>query len=476
MRRFVCLFALMGCGADVVSDPDPGPPPPAKTTWYQDAGPIVAEHCMGCHHDGGIAPFSLESYDDAAIYAPQMLQAVESGQMPPWSANTAPDCAPTRAWKHDPRLTTDEVDVLRAWIDDGRIAGELAELTPGVEDHLTNVTHSLVPVEPFVTTGTTDQFQCFVLDPEIATDMYMTGWDVVPGNRSVVHHVVITTVDPTIVQAAHNADVVGKPLPCGAIPMTSAISAWTPGQGPTEVPEGVAVLLPAGSGVLMQIHYHPAGNDNEPDATAVDLRLTPTPPDRLYALGGWGNVGAAPILLPDPDDTAGVEFRIPAFKGAHTETMRFAIPGDPSVRVPMFNMLPHEHYLGTRLEMRIHRSTPGSEPADECLVNSDWNFDWQRSYQYDVPIDELPTVGGGDEIEIKCTYDNTLSNPFVQRALAEQHLSAPIDVVLGEQTLDEMCLTLVGLILPSQATVPQKPASPNLTITPSGIAIAPQGT
>ena len=87
------------------------------------------------------------------------------------------------------------------------------------------------------------------------------------------------------------------------------------------------------------------------------------------------------------------------------------------------------------------------EPADECLVHSDWNFDWQRTYQYDAPIETLPTFGHGDTVELKCTYDNTMHNSFVQRALMEQGLVAPIDVVLGEQTLDEMCLALVGVIL-----------------------------
>jgi hypothetical protein len=72
--------------ARTMRDPDPDPDPvPLLTTWYQDVGPIVAEKCMGCHHDGGIAPFSLETYESAATYGMQMLAAVEDGEMPPWS-------------------------------------------------------------------------------------------------------------------------------------------------------------------------------------------------------------------------------------------------------------------------------------------------------------------------------------------------------------------------------------------------------
>jgi hypothetical protein len=37
-----------------------------------------------------------------------------------------------------------------------------------------------------------------------------------------------------------------------------------------------------------------------------------------------------------------------------------------------------------------------------------------------------------------------MGNPFVQRALTEQGLTEPRDVALGEETLDEMCLGVIG--------------------------------
>jgi len=49
---------------------------------------------------------------------------------------------------------------------------------------------------------------------------------------------------------------------------------------------------------------------------------------------------------------------------------------------------------------------------------------------------------------MRCTYDNTLDNPDVRRALAEQGLDEPIDVHLGEEALDEMCLGLFGILVP----------------------------
>ena len=63
-----------------------------------------------------------------------------------------------------------------------------------------------------------------------------------------------------------------------------------------------------------------------------------------------------------------------------------------------------------------------------------------RGYAYDRPIAELPTINAGDRVKLRCSYDNTMGNAFVKKALAEQHLTGPQTVHLGEQTLDEMCL------------------------------------
>ncbi|WP_437633755.1 hypothetical protein [Sorangium sp. So ce854] len=43
---------------------------------------------------------------------------------------------------------------------------------------------------------------------------------------------------------------------------------------------------------------------------------------------------------------------------------------------------------------------------------------------------------------LRCRYDSTLDNPFEKRALIEENLTAPRDIVLGESSLDEMCIGL----------------------------------
>lgn len=91
------------------------------------------------------------------------------------------------------------------------------------------------------------------------------------------------------------------------------------------------------------------------------------------------------------------------------------------------------------------REALSGEPANECLVSAPrYDFEWQRSYRYDVEISELPTFIPGDVLSIECHYQNSLENPQMRAALSRAGQTAPQEVRLGEETLDEMCL--VGLL------------------------------
>ncbi|MCA9680462.1 MAG: hypothetical protein H6708_29785 [Kofleriaceae bacterium] len=443
----------VACAGDPGSGgPDAGPAP--RATWYQDIAPMLSAHCMGCHRDGGIAPFSLETYASAKDHASVALFAVETGYMPPFDAEGTDTCAPRLGWKHDPRLTGDEVARFRAWMDDGYAEGEPAAVPPPPSTEMAGVTHSVTPTVGHATSGDADEFICYLLDPQTTQATYMTGLQVRPGLPEVVHHAVLLVVPPgQLLDDAKAAVGVGQPFACdgsvATLPGTYLLGVWTPGTQPMETPSDVAIPVLAGSAVVMQIHYHPGGRSHDPDRTTVDLRLSTERPAKFYTIGAWGNAGAAPALLPGPDDDGGPPiFKIPAGAADHEESMQFQISVAGGGRFPLLAAYPHMHYVGTSLEVRVDRATPGpGEATDECLIGVPrWDFDWQRTYQYDAPIDQLPTVGDGDTISVHCTYDNTLDNPYVQRGLAEQGLTAPVDVYLGEETLDEMCLGIFHVV------------------------------
>jgi hypothetical protein len=107
------------------------------------------------------------------------------------------------------------------------------------------------------------------------------------------------------------------------------------------------------------------------------------------------------------------------------------------------------HYVGTDMLVKlVHNDPVGDEPDEECLVQTpNWDFGWQRAYAYDAPLDAVPQLRSGDELHMRCDYNNSMSNPFVVQALAEQGLDGPVDVHLGEETLDEMCLGVFGIAI-----------------------------
>jgi hypothetical protein len=356
-----------------------------------------------------------------------------------------------------------EKSTLRAWIEDGFALGEPLELQLPPRPQLSGVTHTVAPTEGWATSGDRDEFICYVLDPQVTGQIgWLTGLQVNPDVEEVVHHAVITEVfpGPQLDQLVAQRGI-GRPFDCGTVatPADFVVHIWTPGNQPMQTQPEIAVPIAPGAKLVMQIHYHPAGRTHEPDRTGLELRISSQWPQRMYFVTALGNELQAPNLLPGPGDAGAPRFFIPKNSADHTEHMRITIPPLGNLTdVRLFSANPHMHLVGTHISATLERpAARGNDPKTECVANGGWNFDWQRTYQYDAPLDRLPTVEAGDVLDIKCKWNNTLDNPFVQRMLADSGLPPqPIDVTLGEQTTNEMCLEIFGLSIPA----PPQPTSP----------------
>jgi hypothetical protein len=440
------LLLLAACDDATI---DPGD---AAPTWNADVAPIVAAHCGSCHTDGGIAPFSLDDYASAAPMASSMEAAVAAGTMPPWGAEETDECQPRFGFKDDVRLSDDEKATLAAWVDAGAPEGDAetaVDVPAAPELGLADATQEVSPATGFVASGSTDEFRCFSIDPGLATDAWLTGLQVEPGNAQVVHHVLVFA-DPDRESAALVGEdgtydcFGGSGLGDGAL-----LGAWAPGAFPFESPEGAGIPVTAGSLLVMQIHYHPAGETAAPDSTTLQLRWQDTAPAHDAVLALLGNASSASEGLEvGPDDRGGVaEFRIPADVAGHTEEITYRL-GRNDGPYQVFMAGTHMHYVGTDMRITVDHAEPeGDEPAEECMVQTPrWDFNWQRGYSYDAPLDEVPVIRPRDTIRMRCTYDNTLANPGVRTALADVGLDEPQDVYLGEATTDEMCLGVFGIV------------------------------
>ena len=459
----------LACGSTAT----PGAPgDDGKVTWNQEIAPIVTRKCVTCHQPGGIGPMSLADYQSALPHAGKMLQQVEAGTMPPWGARTTDECTPTFGFKDDPRLTEDEQALLAAWLDQGALEGSPATqpLPRPAQTSLQNPDLHLTIPSSVEIAGTSDRFVCFVLDPGNVDDAYIKAVQVNPGNAAIVHHVLIFA-DPKNEKTQENEstrladengqyDCFGGPGLSGAVQL---IGAWAPGAVPAVMPEDVSVQLAGGSKLVVQVHYHPTRVSREVDATtSVDMVFTDKPkiPGFLFLIGNFGEKdmdvagGTGYGLLPGPDDPAsGPAFLIPPNVTAHTETQRFLVrepgPDSPLGKLGasafrMWGVGTHMHYVGRDMKIDIEHA----DGEKECLVQTpDWDFSWQRFYSYDAPLSSVPTVRPGDVVNMRCTYDNSMANRFVRTALQEQSIDVPIDVRLGETTLDEMCLGVFGVAL-----------------------------
>ena len=429
-------------------------PVEAVPTFAGTIESIIQEKCQRCHSVGGIAPFPLVSYEDIHDIAALARAKVVSKEMPPWGAFDDDACKMQHKLKDDLRLTEDELAKLVGWIDNGMPRGDDA-LRPAAKHYppigLEGKTHTLTMAAPYEVAENSgkDEIRCFPIDPGFTTDTWIGGTNVVPGASQVVHHVIVY-VDPKGQGAAKAAG--ASSYPCFGGPDVSDPSlllAWAPGVPPTSYGEDTGLKIPKDAKLVLQIHYHPT-NTSTPDQTKFELKVIEGKPSyvaQVVLLGNAEDDKGAIKLLPGADDPAtGPAFIIPANVADHKESMEVVLPetiqGFPLPTLSIAAVGTHMHWAGVDMKVEIERKNPTAEqPAKECLVGTPkYDFNWQRGYAYDEPAEKLPTAAAGDKLRFTCTYDNTMGNKHVRKALAEQQKAAPTEIKLGEQTLDEMCL------------------------------------
>jgi len=427
--------------------------------WHEDIAPIVAGHCGGCHFDGGPAPFSVASYEEIQPWATPMALAVATHSMPPFFAENTDECNVRFDWRNDPRLSQEQIDMIVDWADGGAPEGDPANAAPlpdPISTDLVDPDATLVIPSDVTVQGDSDQFLCFSIDPGLDADVWLSELQLVPGNETIVHHALVY-IDAT----GESAEVAGEDgvYDCfggaGLAGVATLVGAWTPGAIPFKAPRDTAVLVPGGSRFVVNIHYHPSPLGAEvDDSTALELKWydggTPAYRAELKLEGNAtqaleGGLG----LQPGPNDDGDPTFYIPPNVADHTETMRVALDGSYAGS-RLWLAATHMHYVGVGQRITVERASPqGGDPANECLIETPrWDFGWQRLYEYDVELADAPQLAPGDVIELQCEYDNTLDNPFVVQMIQEYGFAGPIEVGLGEQTLDEMCLSILGVATP----------------------------
>ncbi|HEX7901953.1 MAG TPA: ascorbate-dependent monooxygenase [Planctomycetota bacterium] len=373
-------------------------------TYAKDVAPILFKHCASCHRPGEIGPFPLTTYKDAAKRAKHLVEATSDGRMPPWKAEPQ-----AHAFKDERRMSADEKSVLRRWAESGAPEGENAPPAPSFPEGWRLGTPDLVltMAKPFkIPAGGRDVHRCFVVPIPIDADKTVAAVEFKPGNPAVVHHALMFLDS---LGQGRKKDVDGTGFGgfggVGILP-TGGLGGWVPGATPRFLPEGTGMYLRKGSDLVLQIHYHPTGKEEE-DQSRLGLYFTKTPAEKIVT-------GIA---------VASRGLYIPAGAKRHKASAESQpLPVDAN----LIGIAPHMHTVGR--EMRVWAELPGGK-TEPLIWIKDWDFNWQGSYQYERSV-RLPK---GTVVKLEAFYDNSTDNP-------QNPSSPPKPVRWGEQTTDEMCL------------------------------------
>ncbi|MGV3622680.1 MAG: hypothetical protein ACO1OB_17810 [Archangium sp.] len=376
-----------------------GMAPVSGATYYKDVLPITQVSCNGCHTAGGIAPFPLDSYEAAKSKAALMSDAVKNKRMPPWPA--AKDCGGT--FVGDRTLTDTQIATIEGWFFDDAPEGNPADAPTPID-----MTAEQLPKVDFegkmaasYTPTIKDDYRCFIIDPALTQGKTVTGYDIVPGSKKVVHHVILYLVDrATAVNKDAEDTKAGWECFGGAdVNTAGALGAWAPGGAAVVYPTRTGIRVTPSQVLAMQVHYN---TDNGSEADETSLKL-------MYGSG----TETQAYLLPVVADNFAIPPNAQDYK--HSENFDNPTKGNLNATIKLWGFMPHMHTRGRAISIKS---------GDECLVDvPNWDFHWQTQYFRRSPF-LLPATS---QVTMNCSWDNP-SNSTIR---------------WGEGTSDEMCFAFI---------------------------------
>jgi hypothetical protein len=299
-----------------------------------------------------------------------------------------------------------------------------------------------------------DHYLYFRLPTNFREDKWVQAVEFRPGNRRVVHHAVayIETpehvaqerrLNPASSSAAKVWSLLDTQLPsvelmdgttrrmkpdapivndgCNARDVeevgsrnnNDVLSVYAPGREADVWPLGTAKKIPAGSNIVLQMHYAKGRGTVEKDRTSIAIIFAKAPVEKM--------VGTRSII--------NQLFAIPAGADNQEVTACWTYQRD----VELISFMPHMHIRGKSMKYEVvypdgKRQTLLDVPA--------YDFHWQTLYSLKKPL----TVPSGAIIKVTAHFDNSERN---------MHNPDPTKVVRqGSATFDEMMIGFVNYVVP----------------------------
>ncbi len=337
---------------------------PESPTYTKDVAPILNANCVMCHRAGDIGPMSLMSFEEVRPWAKSIQKALDEGVMPPWHADEG-----IGHFKNERKLTADERATIVRWIEQGTKQGDPSDLPPlpefpengwrlGQPDLVVEFNKIDLPA------GGPDQFHDLTGATGLTEDTWVKAVEVIPGNRKVVHHVILW-------QGNEGGE-------------RGWIGAWAAGMDPMVFPENTGRLVKANVPIIGDMHYHPA-DTAESDATKIGL---------YFAEGNKVDKELINLWVQN------ASFEIPAGADDYGARASYTFTQDAYIT----SLLPHLHYRGKDFTYTA-RFPDGRR--EKILSVSDYDFNWQTGYEFAEPL----YVPKGTRIDCVAHWDNSANNP-----------------------------------------------------------------
>lgn len=357
----------------------------------------------------------LETYEQARTAAAAIRDAAEARRMPPWFADRS-----VGHFANDNSLSADQIRMLAAWAAAGAPAGDAKDAAPQkhwVESWTIPQPDLVLQMPKAVELPATGDIEyAFEIIPTgFAEDRWVRMSEVLPSARENVHHAVVFIRAPGAswlkgapVGVPFLASQLGDPEERRNAHWTTSdvLLVYAPGSAPDLLPANMAKLIPAGSDLVVQMHYTASGKKTA-DQTKIGLIFAKDKPEKRV------------LTLQLTND----HFVIPPGVADYRVEARGTLPGDAL----LLGFFPHMHLRGKRFEYNlIQPGTNSAPPRIEPLLRANYHFHWQMSYV----LAEPEFLKAGSELQAVAWFDNSAANP---------HNPDPTAAVRwGEQTYDEM--------------------------------------
>lgn len=369
-----------------------------ELTYHSRISRIVQQNCVGCHRDGGVGPFSLTTFEDVKAHAGMIEQVVERDIMPPWFAGGAGD--ELSPWANDCSLAEVDKRDLLSWLAGAQDEGDTSdapqprEFASDWEIGAPDAVFQFAEPQAVKATGVMP-YKNVDVQTDLTEDKWVQAIEIQPGNRSVVHHVLVF-VQGNDKEHSERAGFWGI---------------YVPGNSSLIYPDGFAKRIPKQAKLRFQMHYTPNGTATT-DQTRIGLVFAKEPPKHEVRVTGIFND----------------KIKIPAGADNHAEVATLKIPSEAR----LMGLLPHMHLRGKAARYELVRSGETTTLLDVPR----YDFNWQLLYRLRDPLQ----LDGGDTIRFTSWYDNSDKNPA--------NPDPTQAVGWGPQTYDEMQVGYVEYYVP----------------------------